>query len=414
MTKQLIIRLDEHAQIRQWVILDEANQPVLDYLHANFDSVAQFANDCVLSVWVPSQFILLTQVNKPPKISYANFRKAIPFMLEDQLYQNIDELHFALGERLSDGTVPVAIVAHQQLARWLQAIQTLPAKLTDNLKLIMPDVFSIPYDKKSWSVFIEQATVSVHNAPQTGFVFDRDNFLSLLPQTILALPVEMRPLSLQVYRHVNQHGIEQWPTDLRGIPIIEKKLTVDPFILFAQNCVSQKTINLLQGKYRVKLNRKLSKVQTNLQFAGLMAATALFISLAGNAAQYLDLTMQQKKLQTRIEEIYRQVFPNTTSVIEPKYRFAKELATLKRAEMRLGFLKIMDKASPILTQTSTIKLQSLQYQNEQLTVDITAPDLASVNQLIKTLQQHGLKVSQNNVSTEAQVARAHLVIIGGA
>jgi len=124
--------------------------------------------------------------------------------------------------------------------------------------------------------------------------------------------------------------------------------------------------------------------------------------------------MQEKKLNTRIDELYHSVFPGAGSIVEAKYRFEKELATVMRTQQRLGFLKMMDKVSPVITQAKGINLQSLQYQNQQLTVDITAHDLTSVNQLIKTLNQHGLKVSQNNISSDMQTVRAHLVIKGGA
>ncbi len=412
MTKQLIVRLDEQEQIGAWIILDEANQIIHDSLHAKLADLSTIATDCTLTVLVPSQSILLTEVGQLPKTTYAKIRKAVPFLLEDQLYQDIDELHFALGDPTATGSLPVAVVAHQQLKRWMQIIQRSLPIFFESLKAIVPDLFSIPLAENSWSIFLTPELASVHTGAQKGFVLDSSNALSVLANSLKGISEEKKPSSLYVYSSEPSVSTEQWPSAFAGVPVIAKPFTEEQKISFVKNLSEQKSINLLQGSYR--MNKKLSKVQTNLQLAGLLAGCALLISLAGSAMQYLDLYLQEKKLSTRIDELYRSVFPNANSIIEPKYRFEQELATLIRTQQRLGFLKMMDKASPIFTQAKDIKLQSLQYQNQQLTVDVTAPDLTSVNQLIKTFNQHGLKVTQNNISSDMQTVRAHLVIKGSA
>jgi len=412
MTKQLIVRLGEQDQIEAWIILDEANQIMHDSLHAKLEELSTLANDCALTVLVPSQSILLTEVGQLPKTTYAKIRKAVPFLLEEQLYQDIDELHFALGEPTALGSLPVAVVAHQQMKRWLQVIQRTVPLFVESLKAIVPDLFSIPLTEKGWSILLTPNLASVHTGIQKGFVLDSSNALSVLAHSLKGTPEEKKPSALYVYSSAPESSAEKWPSAFAGVPVIEKAFTDEQKISFIKTLSEQKSINLLQGSYR--MNKKLSKVQTNLQLAGLLAGCALLISLAGNAMQYLDLYMQEKKLTTRIDELYRSVFPGSSSIIEPKYRFEKELATLMHTQQRLGFLKMMDKASPIFAQAKGIKLQSLQYQNQQLTIDVTAPDLTAVNQLIKTLNQHGLKVSQNSISSDMQTVRAHLVIKGGA
>lgn len=85
-----------------------------------------------------------------------------------------------------------------------------------------------------------------------------------------------------------------------------------------------------------------------------------------------------------------------------------------RAQHRVGFLKIMDVASPVFKKTSGIDLQSLQYQNNELTVDLNATGLTQLDALIKDLNQQGLQTKQNKINTDEKGVHAHLVIVGGA
>src|SRR4051794_33953267 len=56
-------------------------------------------------VLVPSEHVLLLDT---PRMSAprAQFAKAVPFALEDQLASPVEDLHFALPERLDDARVP--------------------------------------------------------------------------------------------------------------------------------------------------------------------------------------------------------------------------------------------------------------------------------------------------------------------
>jgi len=45
----------------------------------------------------------------------------VPYALEDQLVDEIETLHFALGSTLDGDRLPVAVVAHAALRAWLEA-----------------------------------------------------------------------------------------------------------------------------------------------------------------------------------------------------------------------------------------------------------------------------------------------------
>jgi general secretion pathway protein L len=55
-----------------------------------------------------------------PVGSEARALQLVPFALEDQLSQDVDQLHFAIGSRdATSGTVPVAVMERVRMQQWL-------------------------------------------------------------------------------------------------------------------------------------------------------------------------------------------------------------------------------------------------------------------------------------------------------
>src|SRR5690606_28376181 len=71
---------------------------------------------CVL---VPGTDVLLAQPELPAKAG-AKLQQIVPYALEEQLAEDIDNLHFAIGRRSGDSTtVPVAVVSQSLMDEWL-------------------------------------------------------------------------------------------------------------------------------------------------------------------------------------------------------------------------------------------------------------------------------------------------------
>ena len=64
----------------------------------------------------PATQILLAEPALPPG-SGVKLARAVPFALEEQLTEDIDQLSFAIGRRRSGGATPVAAVSRDVLRR---------------------------------------------------------------------------------------------------------------------------------------------------------------------------------------------------------------------------------------------------------------------------------------------------------
>src|SRR5207248_1404181 len=77
-------------------------------------------------VWVivPGTDVLLAEPEVPVKAGL-KLQQLVPYALEEQLADNIEDLHFAIGKRASDSIrAPVAVVARALLDEWLATLRS--------------------------------------------------------------------------------------------------------------------------------------------------------------------------------------------------------------------------------------------------------------------------------------------------
>src|SRR6201999_1445602 len=71
---------------------------------------------CVL---VPGTDVLLTDPEVPTKAG-TKLQQVVPYALEEQLADDIDDLHFAIGKRPADSVrTPVAVVRRELMDEWV-------------------------------------------------------------------------------------------------------------------------------------------------------------------------------------------------------------------------------------------------------------------------------------------------------
>src|SRR4051794_26152015 len=116
MSERLLLRLHPDDSLT-WLAQDSQGR-ALSGANAGAPPAETIARARSVVVLVSSEKVLLLDT---PRMTAprAQFLKAVPFALEDQLASPVEELHFALPERISSARVPVAVVARATLRAWL-------------------------------------------------------------------------------------------------------------------------------------------------------------------------------------------------------------------------------------------------------------------------------------------------------
>src|ERR1700728_1431189 len=119
MPHTLLLRLPAPGQEdTEWLTLEESGQPATAKQRGPLSLAAAVARSAKVVVLAPATQILLAEPELPPG-SGVKLARAVPFAVEEQLTEDVDELSFAIGHRLASGRTPVAVVSRSVLQGWL-------------------------------------------------------------------------------------------------------------------------------------------------------------------------------------------------------------------------------------------------------------------------------------------------------
>ena len=147
MREFLVIRLsaDEHNHA-SWIAVDDAGTRRTPPVMGPLQEAVKDIGDREVIVLVPAGETSTLTCDMPAK--GARLLAALPFALEEQVADEIENLHFAPGTRRSSGDLPVVVVAHEKMSAWLDRLRDAgirPARLIpeDHGLAIVPNTLSM-------------------------------------------------------------------------------------------------------------------------------------------------------------------------------------------------------------------------------------------------------------------------------
>ena len=122
MAEFLVIRLgaDENDQA-SWIAVDDAGTRRTPPVIGPLQEAVKDVGDREVIVIVPAGDTSTLTSDLPAK--GARLRAALPFALEEQVADEIENLHFAAGNRRASGNLPVVVVAHDRVIAWLEQLR---------------------------------------------------------------------------------------------------------------------------------------------------------------------------------------------------------------------------------------------------------------------------------------------------
>src|SRR5690606_4269507 len=95
----LFIKLDnKNPDTVQWVVIDEAGNPEAAVRQGSLADAREFIHQRRIVCAIPGTDVYLDHVNLPSSRSRRKLQQAVPFALEDDLAEDLDDLQFALGK----------------------------------------------------------------------------------------------------------------------------------------------------------------------------------------------------------------------------------------------------------------------------------------------------------------------------
>jgi len=380
-----------HLTLVDWTIFDSQQRLVNHVAETTLATISIDKNQQVI-VLLPNTEILLTQV-AIPTTQRQRLQQAVPYALEEQLAEDIEQLHFALGQRDVQKHLAVAVIAQRHLDSYLNVLrefQLSPA-------VVLPEVFILPLISESWSVSQYGQRVLVRTEKQAGFAIDEENLQNILPSMTL-------PSQIVVWGQLSNSVREAFNS--LNVPIIEKILD-ENFLI--SSCYQTEVINLLQGKYQ-------PVSQTAHLWRPWRLTAALFllfgcVEIGRLGLDYYQLEQQSQVLNQQIEQIYRQTFPQAQKIVNPRVQMEQQLNEFKGKAKNTqagNFLMLLNQLSPALSKVNSLNLKEITYQAGKLELSLEVADLATLESLKRYVKEVGINANFSPSTTESKIVRVKL------
>jgi len=385
--------------IASWVISD-AQEIILQTTLRSDLSKLSTTNEQEITVVIPSTDILLTYAELP-KLSQHRLQQAIPFAIEEQLIDDISQLHFAVGKYSSENLWPVAVVSLEKTNHWIEILKQLQIQPST----IIPAPLALPLIDNHWTVSFMDEFCFVRTNHYSGFTCERENIIAYL-ESKLSEKIQ-KPTEIDVYASSKIALAIKDNCQINYHKISEKQFIES----LLETTKTLPSINLLQGPFRPK--RKTIESKKLWRHAGLVTLAWISIGFFSHLFSVILLHHQTAKMENSIEAIYTRNFPDASSMIAPQDRMEQKLKKLTTQASNESFLVLLANVSKAFSASHGIRLQNLDYRDKQLTLEISANTFDNLDNLTHLLQQRGLSVKQQNAEVVAARVKATLQINTG-
>lgn len=402
MRPRVFIRLrSSPPDTAQWVHVDASGTVGTPVEGALGEAAAAAAGNEVI-VLVPGAEVVLCAAPVPSR-NRQRIAEALPFALEDQLIDDVDDLHFALGERDHEGRIHAAVVARERMDAWLTSLHEAGVRPD----ALVPDILAVPLDEGQWTLIDDGDLSLLRTDPQSGYAFDTGNTAAMVPAALEAAGGQP-PGRLRIIAGKGT-GEATVPVDLPVEVDVESR-PASVLELLAEG-YGAGSIDLLQGGY--SLQEQFGKLWRPWRPMAALVLVWLCIQAGVSVAELNHLKHRAGALQADVEQTFRRAFPEVRNIVNPKVQMQRKLRALRGGGQtsKKGFIGLLTDIGPQLIAESSLRLTRLSYAKGRVDLAITIGDLQKLDALKQRLtKKTGLSVDIQSATSTAGGVEAQLQV----
>lgn len=351
-------------------------------------------------VFVPGAAVRLASVQVPAS-QPDKILQAAPYALEDQLAEDVDTLHFALapaaGRPRANEPHAVAIVARERMERWLAPLRA------RNIKpdAVVPETLSLPLPEAGrWTALADAGGVTVRTGPFAGFSCTLADFE---PYLQLADPEGQTALRLFVSREVD-YDFTRLSRAIELLPGSRSALEV-----LVQHWRPETSINLLQGAYSE--TEHWQKLGRPWRIAAALAVAWVAAALIDQGVHTFQAGRELHRQEQANAARYQALFPGATRLDNLGLLVQQQLMAQRGGGARAPLFQLLEALSASLSATQGLTLQSMQFREGALFLNLKGTDLQSLENLrtwYKSRPGTVLSVQDTNATPEGVQIRLKL------
>ncbi|WP_232321885.1 type II secretion system protein GspL [Photobacterium jeanii] len=422
MSELLTIRLSSRPdQPVHWLVWSSEQNEVIASGQLNdmtqLDELTEYAAQRPVVALAPAQDMLLTQV-AIPEGSGRQLSAVLPFLLEEELAQDIDHLHVHLLKREGD-LAHVAVVEHSKIQAWLAALDDAGIEINK----LVPDALCLPLFDQGYSAAQLDQQWLIRQSEAQGIAAEESWLASWLlaqhaPISVAAGVEETdgeddeRENSAEVDTSPQAVVIHHYTPKPEGMPCRWQAQTPELVMELLAKGAERSKLSILSGAYKPQSAwRRYIKPWRKVAIAAGLVLTAM---IAEHVISVQHMEQQAQAYRTESERIFRQVLPNFRNIPTQSYlkrQMNAELSRLGGGGNQAGLLPWLAQLEPIFKKVPQIAFSNLKYdQNRgELRLQASAAEFQHFEQL-RTLLAAEFTVQQGQLSKEGDRVNGAVVL----
>jgi general secretion pathway protein L len=391
MRNTMLLRPDSiEDDVWRWLRLGDDGMPQGNVQTGPLVDAAAESSGLRVTALVPGTECLLSQVQIPGR-NRQKLLRAVPFALEEQLSDEVENLHFAMGKAMADGAWPVVVIRRQYMQGLLDAV----AEAGLDVQQVVSELQAIPLAENEITVLLDGEIALVRSGPFSGYVADSEN-LGLL----LAAEPHDEEAPLPVLRLLLREHSQLPNTDAFAAETQVQQFAGDPLIIFSSG-VDANAVNLLQGAFS-RSGEWLRILQPWRSTAALLLV-GLLVSAMVMGIDYFRLSRESDQLRAEIEDTFRKAMPGDTRIVNPRVQLQQQLEAVQRGlGAGGGFLGLLARSGAIFKEMQGVEIQGVTFRGGRLDVDLVISNLQLLDELKQKLSQgNKLSVDIQSATTAA-------------
>lgn len=384
----LVIRLnsDDSSQ-SSWIAVDGDGTRRGPPAEGALADAARHVEDRTVIVLVPATEVATLSVNLPAR--GARLKAALPYALEDQVADDVENLHFAAGARRDNGELPVAVVARSKMAEWLAVLEDAGIQATK----IIPENNGLALIPNTLSLLVAEGQVMFNDGDNVEFIMQ-----GVRPSDALAaagvladsagdsdsgasrhLLVYCEPADEQQFEH-------DWNALRHELDSVDINLLPDGILpRLAVTVASGVGINLLQGEFGEQT--AIGELFRPWRYAAALLLGLVLLGIAGKSVDNYRLALEESALKEQFITEYRQIRPDDTrDITDPLGMVNSVRRSLGGSDVAFQvFLPSLQQLAQALQQNPSADIEAISYRAGVVDVRLSAPDVATLDSIQRSV-----------------------------
>jgi general secretion pathway protein L len=413
MPQTLLLRLPAAGQQdTEWLTVDESGMPTGPRQTGPLGLAAAAAKGAKVVALAPATQILLAEPELPPG-SGAKLARAIPFALEEQLTEDIDQLSFSVGRRSSRGTTAVAVVSRGILQGWIDAL----SHAGIDPVAMYADMSLMPNNPAHTVLWLEAGRLSVRRPDTLPFTVEMTPITDALAVTgVIGDPDDGGPEPRTKESAVLYATRDDWARVQDEFDALMNRfeslniqlLPEGPLPWFARELAATEAVNLLQGEFARETDYGARWRQWRT--AALLAVALLGAHIAAQGLQIRQANRQTAASDQEIAQVFATAMPSEP-MRDPRAQMQSRLERIRKgAAGPQYFLHITQALSGAMSGLPQTNIDALSFHEQTLDMKLTAANVETLSRLSQSVAKQGLSAEIQSSTPVGSGIEAHIQI----